>query len=158
MTNLYAKTGRTYRPATRVDVSNWMQAAVAAEAPGAIVNNPADAEAYFTEALRGSPAEAFAVLYLNSRLRVLAFEIAFRGTIDQTSVHPREIVRRVMDLNAAAVIFGHNHPSGEPTPSDADHMITRRLRAALELVDVRILDHFVIGSSSNVSLAAMGPL
>jgi DNA repair protein RadC len=157
MTTLYAKVGTSYRPATRSDVALWLQAEVADRAPGQVIASPADSQALMVAALEHSPAEVFAALYLNNRHRVLCFEIAFRGTIDNTTVYPREIVRRAIDVNAAAVIFGHNHPSGDPTPSDADRLITRRLRDALEMVDVRVLDHLVVGRSGSCSsLAALG--
>jgi DNA repair protein RadC len=89
--------------------------------------------------------EVFAVIFLDNRHRVIAFEEMFRGTIDGASVHPREVVKEALKHNAAAVIFAHNHPSGVAEPSRADESITHRLKDALALVDVRVLDHFVIG-------------
>ncbi len=157
MTELYVKDGDTYRVAGRTDVSHWFAETVAAELPGTLIASPADSESFLVTALQAAPAELFAVIYLNTRHAVLKFEIAFRGTIDNTTVYPREIVRRSIELNAAAVIFAHNHPSGVATPSDADRIITHRLRTALELVDVRVLDHFVVTASGKCSsLAALG--
>jgi DNA repair protein RadC len=104
------------------------------------------------------PYEVFAVLFLDNRHRVLAFEEMFRGTIDGASVHPREVVRRALALNAAAVILSHNHPSGVLEPSQADCRITQRLREALGLIDVRVLDHLVVGDSGYCSLAERGLL
>ena len=98
----------------------------------------------------------FACLFLDNRHRVLAYEELFRGSIDGASVHPREVVRHCMRHNAAAVIFAHNHPSGIAEPSAADRAITLRLRDALALVDVRVLDHFVVGSGTPTSLAQRG--
>jgi DNA repair protein RadC len=98
----------------------------------------------------------FCCIYLDNRHRVLGFEELFRGTIDGTSVYPREVVREALDVNAAAVILAHNHPSGVAEPSQADERITRRIRSALELVDIRLLDHLVIGDGSATSLAARG--
>jgi DNA repair protein RadC len=108
--------------------------------------------------LRDYPYEVFAVLFLDNRHRVIAFEELFRGTIDGASVHPREVVRRALALNAAAVILSHNHPSGVAEPSEADQRITTRLREALSLVDVRVLDHLVIGDGGCCSLAERGLL
>jgi DNA repair protein RadC len=115
--------------------------------------------AHFLQArLRDYPYEVFAVLFLDNRHRVLAFEELFRGTIDGASVHPREVVRRALQLNAAAVILSHNHPSGVAEPSQSDQRITTRLREALGLVDIRVLDHLVIGDGNCCSLAQLGLL
>ena len=100
--------------------------------------------------------EVFACLFLNTKHRVIAFEEMFRGTIDGASVHPREVVKRALQLNAAAVVLAHNHPSGNPDPSAADRAITLRLRDALALVDVRVLDHFVLGEGEPTSMARRG--
>lgn len=155
--NLYTKEADGYRLATSHDVSLWLQDEVAAKAPGQTIVAPIDAAAMFVTAIQASPSEVFAVAYLDNRHRVIRFEIAFRGTIDNTTIYPREIVRRALELNAAAIICGHNHPSGVTEPSDADRLITRRLRDALELVDVRLLDHFVVGlGNACTSLAARG--
>ena len=100
----------------------------------------------------------FAALFLDASHRAIAFEELFRGTIDGAEVHPREVVRRALAHNAAAVIVGHNHPSGNPEPSGADRAVTARLRHALDLVDIRLLDHFVIADGPPVSMAARGML
>jgi DNA repair protein RadC len=100
----------------------------------------------------------FACLFLDNRHRVIAFEELFRGTIDGASVHPREVVKHALHHNAAALILAHNHPSGVAEPSRADVQITRRLVAALGLVDIRVLDHLVIGDTEAVSLAERGQL
>ena len=99
--------------------------------------------------------EVFMALWLDTRHRVIAHEILFRGTIDQANVYPREVVKAALSHNAAAVIVAHNHPSGSPEPSAADIAITRKLRSALELVEVRLLDHLIAGESV-VSLAERG--
>ena len=111
---------------------------------------------YVTAELRHRPAEAFAALFLDNQHRLLQFEVLFAGTIDSASVHPREVVRKVLAHNAAAVIFAHNHPSGVAEPSAADRHITRRLVDALALVDVRVLDHMVVGDGEVVSFAERG--
>jgi len=126
--------------------------------PGHAIRSPADTEAFLIARLRDLPHELFCCLYLDNRHRVLRFEELFRGTIDGTSVYPREVVKQALAANAAAVILAHNHPSGVAEPSQADERITRRLKSALELVDIRLLDHLVIGDGSSVSLASRGTL
>ncbi|GAA4857897.1 RadC family protein [Luteimonas vadosa] len=123
---------------------------------GEALTDPQSAGRYFTQRLRGHPNEVFAALFLDSRHRALAFEELFRGTVDGAEVHPREVVRRALAYNAAAVIVGHNHPSGNAEPSAADRAVTARLKQALALVDVRLLDHFVVGDGAPMSLAARG--
>jgi DNA repair protein RadC len=102
--------------------------------------------------------EVFGCLFLDNRHRVLAFEEMFRGTIDGASVHPREVVKEALRYNAAAAILAHNHPSGTPEPSRADESITRRLKEALGLIDVRVLDHMIVGGTSITSFAERGLL
>ncbi len=123
---------------------------------GEALTDPSAAGRYFAQRLRGQPSEIFAALFLDTRHRALAFEELFRGTVDGAEVHPREVVRRALAHNAAAVIVGHNHPSGNPEPSAADRAVTARVKQALALVDVRLLDHFVIADGPPVSLAARG--
>ncbi len=123
---------------------------------GDALTDPASAGRYFAQRLRPHPHEVFAALFMDTRHRALAFEELFRGTIDGAEVHPREVVRRALAHNAAAVIVGHNHPSGNPEPSAADRAVTAQLKQSLALVDVRLLDHFVIGDGAPVSLAARG--
>ncbi len=110
-------------------------------APGQALTNPSDTIEYLRLKLAGYKNEAFCALLLDCRHRVLAFEELFYGTIDGASVHPRVVVQRCMQINAGAVILAHNHPSGIAEPSHADKSITRRLKDALEIVDVRVLDH-----------------
>lgn len=123
---------------------------------GEALTDPAAAGRYFAQRLRARPHEVFAGLFLDSRHRALAFEELFNGTIDGAEVHPREVVRRALAHNAAAVIVGHNHPSGSAEPSAADRAVTARLKQSLALVDVRLLDHFVVGDGAPVSMAARG--
>jgi DNA repair protein RadC len=106
--------------------------------------------------LRDYPYEVFACLFLDTRHRVISYEELFQGTIDGASVHPREVLRRALQHNAAAVILAHNHPSGVAEPSDADRRITTRLKDALALVDIRVLDHIVIGDQLATSFAERG--
>jgi DNA repair protein RadC len=123
---------------------------------GQPIRSPADTEAFLMARLRDLPHELFCCIYLDNRHRIIAFEELFRGTIDGTSVYPREVVKQALSVNAAAVILAHNHPSGVAEPSQADERITRRLKAALELVDIRLLDHLVIGDGISTSLASRG--
>lgn len=123
---------------------------------GEALADPAAAGRYFAQRLRGSSNEVFAALFLDTRHRALGFEELFRGSIDGAEVHPRVLVERALARGAAAVIVGHNHPSGNPEPSVADRAVTTRLKQALALVDVRLLDHFIIGDGAPLSMAARG--
>ena len=124
---------------------------------GDVLSSPSQTRQYLAAQLGNYPHEVFACLFLDNRNRVIAFEKMFYGTIDGASVYPREVVRLALKKNAAAIIFAHNHPSGVAEPSHADEQITKRLKEALALVDVRVLDHFVIGDEV-VSFAERGLL
>ncbi len=117
--------------------------------------SPDDTRAYLKIQLDGELAEKFCCLFMDNRNRVITFETLFKGTIDGASVYPREVVRACLSHNAAAVIFAHNHPSGVAEPSRADEQITIRLKSALELIDVRVLDHIIVGDEC-VSMAERG--
>jgi DNA repair protein RadC len=121
-----------------------------------VLTSPDATRRYLASQLRDRPQEVFAALFLDNRHRVIAFEELFFGTIDGASVHPREVVRRALSHNAAALILAHNHPSGVAEPSRADESITRRLKDALALVDIRVLDHLIVGDGQMVSLAERG--
>ena len=123
-------------------------------AVGQHIGNPTDSRNFLLARLRDRPHEVFCCLFLDNRHRILAFDELFRGTIDNTTVYPREVIKQALQRNAAAVILAHNHPSGVAEPSEADRAITHRIRDALSLVDVRLLDHFVIGDGTCVSLAS----
>jgi DNA repair protein RadC len=125
---------------------------------GKAIRSPSDTEEFMIAELATEPHEIFCCLYLSNRHHVIAFDRAFHGTIDGTSMYPRVIVKRALELNSAAVIFAHQHPSGIAEPSQADERITQRLKSALELVDIRVLDHLVIGGDTVVSLASRGLL
>ena len=125
-------------------------------ARGDALTSPRQAGDYFRRWLRASPHERFGVLFLDNRHRVIANEVLFEGSIDSAAVHPRVVVQRAMALNAAAVVLGHNHPSGVAEPSAADRHLTAQLKQALALVDVRLLDHFVVGDGPAVSMAERG--
>lgn len=113
---------------------------------------------YLTQKMRNYPHEVFACLMLNNQNCVIAYEELFYGTIDSASVYPRVVVQKALARNAAAVIFAHNHPSGITTPSEADRVITQRLDQALKLIDIRVLDHFIIGEGPAYSFAENGLL
>ncbi|WP_333629415.1 DNA repair protein RadC, partial [Stenotrophomonas cyclobalanopsidis] len=121
-------------------------------------DNPLAVGRYLQHRLRGQARELFLVLFLDNRHRLIACEELFAGTINTAPVYPREVVRRALLHNAAAVILSHNHPSGDPEPSGADARITEELQQALALVDIRLLDHFVIGEGRPVSFAERGLL
>ncbi|MEL1263143.1 RadC family protein [Pseudoxanthomonas putridarboris] len=123
---------------------------------GDAISDPQAAGRYFAQRLRGRPHEVFAALFLDTRHRALAFEELFQGSVDSAEVYPREVARRALAHNAAALIVGHNHPSGCAEPSTADRAVTVKLKQALALVDIRLLDHFVIGDGSPQSMAARG--
>ena len=125
---------------------------------GQAIRSPTDTEAFLRARLQHLGHEVFCCLYLDNRHRVLRFEEMFRGTIDGTSVYPREVVKEALSINAAAVIVCHNHPSGVAEPSNADERITKRLQSALALVDIRLLDHLIIGHGAATSLAGRGLL
>ena len=123
---------------------------------GELMRDPVAAQRYFKQRLRSRPNEVFAVMFLNTRNRKLAYEELFTGTIDSATVYPREVVRRALLHNAAAVIVSHNHPSGSAEPSRADREITQHLQKALDLVGIRLLDHVVVGEGTPVSMAERG--
>ena len=125
---------------------------------GASIRSPKDTEDFLRNKLAHLPHELFCVVYLDNRHRVVKFSELFRGTIDGTSVYPREIVKEALFCNAAAVILAHNHPSGVAEPSQADERITRRVKTALELIDIRLLDHIIIGGRTATSCASRGIL
>jgi len=123
---------------------------------GGAITDPPSAGRYLAQRLRGRPHEVFAAMFLNTRHAVVGFEELFQGSLDGAEVHPRVLVRRAMHHNAAAVIVGHNHPSGNAEPSASDRAVTQRLKQALALIDVRLIDHFVIGDGKPVSMAIRG--
>jgi len=125
---------------------------------GDALTSPEATRAYLSAQLRGYSYEVFACLFLDNQHRVIQFEELFRGTIDSASVYPREVVKVALSHNAAAVIFAHNHPSGINEPSQSDKHITEKLKQALNLFDIRVLDHFIIGDGEPYSFAEHGLL
>ncbi len=122
------------------------------------LTSPEITRAYLSAQLRGYSYEVFACLFLDNQHRVLQFEELFRGTIDGANVYPREVAKKALMHNAAAIIFAHNHPSGINEPSQADRQITDKLKQALALFDIRVLDHFIIGDGKPYSFAEHGLL
>jgi len=125
---------------------------------GDILTSPEATRAYLSQQLRHYQYEVFACLFLDNQHHILEFEELFRGTIDSASVYPREVIKKALAHNAAAVIFAHNHPSGISEPSQADQLITDKLKQALALIDIRVLDHFIIGDGMPYSFAENGLL
>lgn len=123
---------------------------------GDILSSPESVREYLRLSLQGKQHEVFVGIFLDAQNRIIATEELFKGTLTQASVYPREIVKRVLHHNAAAIIFAHNHPSGLAEPSQADEVLTTSLKQALALVDVKVLDHFVVGSDSAMSFAERG--
>lgn len=148
---------QTRRAVSRDEILGFAHSLVAeCFARGPALASPAETQRLLTLEFAKDEREVFAVVFLDSQHRVIAFERLFLGTIDSASVHPREIARRSLQLNAAAVILSHNHPSGLPEPSQADRQITECVIKALGLVGVRVLDHVVIGGAAAVSFAERG--
>ncbi|HET8610008.1 MAG TPA: DNA repair protein RadC [Burkholderiales bacterium] len=127
-------------------------------AGGVNLNSPQSVRDYLKLTLKNLPHEVFVGVFLDARNRVIGVEELFRGTLMQTSVFPREVVKRALHFNAAAVIFAHNHPSGVAEPSGADQTLTEALKRALGLIDVRVLDHFIVAGGSAMSFAERGLL
>lgn len=149
-------TGEEYRKATKREVMEVAAEYSYAKLQGVELTSPNISRSYLIQARGGAESEAFGVVFMNSRHRVIRTEEMFQGTVDGASVHPREVVKRALELNATAVILFHNHPSGDPNPSQADELITYRLKDALALVDIRVLDHMIIAGDKVTSLAEKG--
>jgi DNA repair protein RadC len=149
-------------PAKRAEMAAVLELArrsVASElAARPVFDSPVRVKEYLSLQLGGREHEVFAVLFLDAQSRLLRLEEMFRGTLTQTSVYPREVVKRALELGAASVILAHNHPSGAAEPSRADEFLTQTLKSALALVDVRVLDHLVVGRGAVVSFAERGLL
>lgn len=148
---------RRYQPATADQILEAARSVVDQRMRrGTLFSDPSVAGRFFRDKLAGLEREVFAAVFLDTRHRLIDYAELFFGTIDGAEVHPRELVRQALVLNSAAVVVAHNHPSGEPEPSVADRALTARLKQALSLVDVRLLDHFVIGGHTPLSMAARG--
>ena len=146
-----------YLPATADQILDAARQAIEQKMQrGASFTSPVAVKEYLRAKLAGFEHEVFAVLFLDTQHRLIEYVEMFHGTIDSASVYPRELVKEALRLNAAAVIISHNHPSGSPEPSAADRALTQRLKEALALVDMRVLDHVVVAGSSTASFAERG--
>jgi DNA repair protein RadC len=154
------KTIKGLGPAKRAELLAVMEIARRAVAQplraAPVFDRPEQMKTFVSLQLGGHVREVFAVLFLDLHHRLLAWEELFQGSLSQALVHPREVVRRAMELNAAAVVLAHNHPSGVAEPSRADELLTQTLRSALALVDVRVMDHLIVGRGHVVSLSERG--
>lgn len=160
MKTYYVKepTGR-YRKVGSDEVISTAHALVSSKfRKGAAISDFGMTKTLFFDRMATLEHEEFAVLFLNNRHRIIEFTTMFRGTIDKSSVWPREVAKHALRLNAAAVILGHNHPSGDPAPSMSDAAVTRQIVGALNLIDVRVLDHIVVGTEGCLSFAETGRL
>jgi len=149
MTTLYVRDASGFREAEATDVVGRAQALLAQRyrSGSPVLTSPERTREFLRVHLGGRDRETFGVLHLDNRHRLIAAEDLFCGTIDRASVHPREVVKAVLIRNAAAIVLYHNHPSGASEPSAADELITRRLKEALALIDVRVLDHLIVAES-----------
>ena len=148
-----------YRPARADEVLSQARRVLSHRVRrGATMSSPQEVKDYLRMQIGALEHEVFCVLFLDAQHRLIEFKPMFRGTVSQTSVYPREVVKEALALNAAAVIFSHNHPSGLAEPSRADEHLTQALKTALALVDVRVLDHMVVGGDEVRSFAEMGLL
>jgi DNA repair protein RadC len=146
-----------YRPAEADEVLLAAQRLLAAQVRGSdVMSSPAVVKDFLRARLGNLPHEVFAVVHLDAQNRVLDYVEMFRGTVSQTSVYPREVVRDALLRNSSALLLVHNHPSGATNPSRADEFLTQTLKQAAALVDVRVLDHFIVAGSSVQSMAEMG--
>jgi DNA repair protein RadC len=152
-------TSTGFREATFEEIMTGARQALSSRVRrGTLLNSPRLTANFLIARLGQRPYETFTLIYVDNRHRMIACEDLFRGTIDGASVYPREVVKEALRHNSAAVIFAHNHPSGVAEPSHADELITQRLKAALALVDIRVLDHVIVAAGETISFAQRGLL
>jgi DNA repair protein RadC len=155
--SLYVRDAATYRPATLEETLDAARRALAHRfRPGRSLRSPQLVEEYLRFTLASREHEVFCLIFLDARHRLITMIELFRGTLNAAQVHPREVVKESLRHNAAAVILAHNHPSGVAEPSSADELITQRVKEALALVDIQVLDHLVITAQAIVSFARRG--
>ena len=157
-TPLMVRDGRgRYRPADADQILEAARQVIEQKMQrGETFTSPEAVKDYLRAKLAGYEQEVFAMLFLDTRHRLIDYVEMFHGTIDSAEVHPREVVKEALRLNAAALVISHNHPSGNPEPSAADRVLTKRLREALSMVDVRVLDHIIVGGTKTTSFAERG--
>ncbi|MDH5216155.1 MAG: DNA repair protein RadC [Gammaproteobacteria bacterium] len=149
----------TARPVSDDDIINLYKGIISRRFQrGKAISSPRDIKELFVSMISDYDHEVFLIAFLDTRHRIIAIEEMFRGTIDGCEIHPRIVVKRALELNAAATILAHCHPSGDTSPSNADKRITQRLKEALSLVDTRVLDHIIVGGLDTASFAEMGLL
>ncbi len=159
MNLMIRSTAGRYRQANKAEIlksAAEIHAQAMSKPVGPGLDTPRTTLSFLQQALGARESEVFVVLFLDIRYRLLAYDEMFQGTIDDASVHPREVAKRALELNAAAVILAHNHPSGVPLPSQADRLITTRLKEVLALLDVRVLDHLIVAKEGLFSFAEQG--
>ena len=146
---LFVRDGDNYREASAQDILDRASSLIAQRfrAGAPVIDSPQRTREFLQHQIGGLQYEVFGALLLDNRHRLIRCKILFRGTIDGASVYPREVVREVLDANAAALVLFHNHPSGVNLPSPADELVTKRLREAMQLIDVRVLDHIIVGEN-----------
>lgn len=151
---LFVRSGRSrYSPASHEQIVEAARRVIDERVPtGTPFKDPEIARTFFRDKLAGLEREVFAAAFLDTRHRLVEYVELFHGTIDGAEVHPREVVKKAISCNAAAVVFSHNHPSGDVEPSAADRAVTARLKQALALVDIRVLDHIVVGGRGSFSM------
>lgn len=151
------KNGR-YKPASTEEILATARKEIATLFDKKPFSNPAQVKAFFSHKLAGLSYEVGAFMFLDNQLGLIDYMEMFHGTVNQASVYPREVAKAALKLNATSVIMAHNHPSGANTPSDSDIQLTHHLVRALELVDVRLIDHIIVAGSGTISLAERGEL
>jgi len=149
---------RKYRPAKPEEIMSHAAQLHEQKLVGSCLNSPRSTLDYLTAKLRPLEYECFVMITLDARMRVIACHEMFRGSVSQAVIHQREVIKQALVDNASNVVLAHNHPSGDPEPSPADELMTTRIREALTLVEVRLLDHIVIGADRYASFAEMGRL
>lgn len=159
-TGLYVRSGRSrYAPASPEQIVEAARRVIDLRVPtGTPLTDPEVSRTFFRAKLGGLEREVFAAAFLDTRHRLIEYVELFHGTIDGAEVHPREVVKKAVACNAASVVFSHNHPSGVAEPSAADRAVTARLKQALALVDVKVLDHIIVGGNNTHSFASRGLL
>jgi len=158
-TGLMRETDGAYLPVSDdIVISTALKLLAQRVAKGSLLSSPNAVKNYLRLRFADLQHEVFCLLYLDNRNRLIACEDLFRGTIDGATVHPREVVKAALRHNAAGVLIAHNHPSGVAEPSQADELITRRLKTALDYVDIRVIDHLVVSAGEAVSMAERGTL
>lgn len=153
---LFIKCGTRYKPASNAIIKETAASYLDGSIDGQVFTQPHHATKFLIDRMGQLENENFGVIFLDSRHKVLEFKILFTGTVDQSAVYPREVIKHALAVNCAAMILAHNHPSGECEPSDSDKQITKVIKDALDIVDVRLLDHIIVADDIATSFAERG--